>query len=161
MALRKPVVINAGSYQQLQAGDTLDAPAIAGGDTVIQTNGNAGSLVIGTPVYISANDTVDKAQANATATASVIGLVSATSIANGATGTIQLNGVLAATTAQWDTAFGTTGGLTKNVVYFLSAATAGLGAATAPSAVGQLVVRIGTAISTTELFINIQPPILL
>jgi len=161
MALRKPIVLNAGSYQQLQATDTLDAPGIAGGDTVIQTNGNAGALVIGTPVYSSANDTVDKAQANAAGTASIIGLVSATSIANGTTGTIQLNGVLAATTGQWDIAFGTAGGLVKNTVYFLSAATAGLGTATAPSTVGQLVVRIGIAISTTELFINVQPPILL
>jgi hypothetical protein len=45
--------------------------------------------------------------------------------------------------------------------YYLSAGTAGLLTATAPSTVGQYVVEIGVALSTTELLIRPRPPILL
>lgn len=160
MALRKPLVLNAGLVQQLQSGDTLDAVQ-SGGDAVIQTNANAGSIVIGAPVYSSANNSVDKAQGNAAATSKVLGLVRDTSIGTGATGAIQINGILTATTGQWDAVFGTTGGLTVNTRYYVSASTAGLGTDTAPSTVGQYVIFLGTAISTTDLNINIESPVLL
>lgn len=160
MALRKPLVINAGQIQQLQSGDTLDAPQ-GGGDVQVMTNGNAGSVVIGSPVYCSANGTFDKARGNASGTKNVIGLVRTASVANGAAGEVVVSGVLTATTGQWDTAFGTTGGLTKDVIYYLSAATAGLGTATAPSAVGEYVVELGVALSTTELLVRPKSPILL
>ena len=160
MALRKPLVQNAGQIQQLQSGDTLDAVQ-SGGDAIVQTNANAGSIVIGTPVYTSANDAVNKAQANVASTANVLGLVRDTSIAAAAAGAIQTNGVLVATTGQWDAAFGTTGGLTAGVQYYLSATTAGIGTSTAPSTVGQLVTYLGTALSTTELNLEIGRPILL
>jgi hypothetical protein len=160
MALRTPLVIVSGQIQQLQASDTLNAPQ-QGPDVIIQTNNNAGSIVAGAPVYSVANDAVDKAQANASGTTYPIGLVSVASIANGAAGAIATNGVLSLTTAQWDAAFGTTGGLTRNTAYYLSAATAGQGTATAPTTVGQYVVELGRAISTTELMINIRAAILL
>jgi hypothetical protein len=153
MALRKPLVIVSGLTQQLQSGDTLDA-AQSGGDVVIQTNDEVGSIVIGTPVYNDANDGVKKAQANASGTKDVIGLVRDVTIATTATGSIQTNGILSASTAQWDTAFGTSGGLTKGTRYFLSPTTAGLGTVTAPSTVGQYVVELGLAISTTELLLS-------
>lgn len=159
MALRRPLVLNAGQVQQLQAGDTLDAPQ-GGGDQVVLTNNNAGTLVPGTPVYTVANDAVDKAKADASATKNVLGLV-AVSITAAAQGPITIGGVLTLTTGQWDTAFGTSGGLTKDVRYFLSATTAGLGTATAPTTVGQYVVELGIAISTTELKVDIKQPILL
>lgn len=159
MALRKPLVLNAGQVQQLQAGDTLDAPQ-GGGDQVVLTNNNAGTLVPGTPVYTVANDAVDKAKADASATKNVIGMVAA-SISAAASGPITISGVLTLTTGQWDTAFSTTGGLTKDVRYFLSAGTAGLGTVTAPSTVGNFLVEIGIAISTTELKVDIKQPILL
>lgn len=160
MALRKPLVISSGQIQQLQTGDTLDAVQ-SGGDAIVQTNANAGSIVIGTPVYTSANDAVNKAQANASGTAKVLGLVRDTSIAPAAAGAIQTNGVLTATTGQWDAVFGTTGGLTANTDYYLSPTTAGLGTSTAPSTTGQLVTFLGTAISTTELNLEIGRPLLL
>lgn len=160
MALRKPLVLAAGQIQQLQSGDTLDAVQ-SGGDAIIQTNANAGSLVIGSPVYNSGNDAVDKARADASGTKDVMGLVRDTSIATSAAGAIQTDGVLTATTGQWDTAFGTSGGLTARTRYYLSASTAGVGTATAPSVAGQYVVELGIAISTTELLLNIQQPILL
>lgn len=160
MALRKPLVINAGRIQQLQSGDTLDAPQ-AGGDQISQTNDEAGAIVIGTPVYNDANDGVKKAKADASGTAQVLGLCATVSAGAAAQAAIQTNGVLTASTAQWDTAFGTTGGLTKGIRYYLSEATAGLGTVTAPSTVGQYVVELGIAISTTELNIEIRSPILL
>ena len=153
MALRKPLVLVNGVKQQLQSGDTLDAPQ-SGGDVIVQTNDEAGAIVIGTPVYNDANDGVKKAKADASATKDVIGLVRDVSITNGVAGSIQLSGILSATTGQWDIAFGTTGGLTKGTRYFLSPTTSGLGTATAPTTTGQYVVELGIAISTTELILS-------
>jgi hypothetical protein len=160
MALRKPLVLNAGQIQQLQSADTLDAVQ-SGGDTLTQTNDEAGAIVIGTPVYNDANDGVKKAKADASGTKDVVGLVRDTSITNATTGAIQISGVLSATTGQWDAVFGTSGGLTRGTRYYLSAGTAGLGTATAPSTVGQYVVELGIAVSTTELLLSVFRPILL
>lgn len=160
MALRKPLVLNSGLVQQLQSGDTLDAPQ-SGGDVMVLTNDDVGANVIGAPVYIDAVDGFKAARANASGTTKVIGLVATASIASGASGNVMVSGVLSATTAQWDTAFGTTGGLTFNTTYYLSDATAGKGVSTAPTTTGSYVEKIGIAISTTELMITIEPPILL
>lgn len=159
MALRKPVVLNAGQLQQLQSGDTLDAPQ-SGGDVIVLTNNNVGTLVPGTPVYMVANDAVDKAKADVVGTTKLIGLTAA-SISAAAAGPVLVSGIITLTTGQWDAAFGTTGGLTKDVLYYLSAATAGLGTVTAPSTVGQYVVEIGLGLSTTELMVRIRQYILL
>lgn len=160
MALRKPLVIVAGRIQQLQAGDSLDA-TVSEVDVVTRVNGNAGALAIGQVVYASASGQVDKARANALATVEAFGLVKDASIAAGQPGSIQTDGVLVATTGQWDNVTGQTGGLTPGAVYFLSAATAGNLTTTAPTAVGEFVVRIGKALSETELEITIEQPILL
>lgn len=160
MALRKPLVVNAGQLQQLQAGDTLDAPQ-SGGDVVVLTNDEVGAIVIGTPVYADTNDGVKKAKADAGATKSVIGVVKTASIAAAGSGEVVINGIVTATTGQWDTAAGTTGGLTANTVYYLSAATSGLLTATAPTTAGQYVVEVGIALSTTELLVRPRQPILL
>src|SRR6185436_15877813 len=110
MALRKPLVINAGQIQQLQSTDTLDVTAVGGGDVVSQTNDEAGAIVICTPVYNDAADGVKKAKADASGTKDVMGLVQQASITNGVAGMVLVNGVLTATTTQWDAVFGTTGG---------------------------------------------------
>lgn len=161
MATRVPLVLVSGQIQQLQSGDTIAITTVTAGDVVSQTNDEVGAIVIGTPVYNDANDGVKKAKADASGTVNVIGLVRDASIGASSAGNIQLNGTLAATTGQWDAVFGTTGGLTKGVRYYLSAATAGLATVTAPSTVGQYVCELGIAISTTELIINIVNPILL
>jgi hypothetical protein len=152
MALRKPLVVAGGQIEQLQSGDTLQAP-IDSPNVLVQTNDESGSIVIGTPVYNDANDGVKKAKADASGTKSVLGLVYDTSIANGVTGQIQIDGVVAATTVQWDAVCGTSGGLTKGVIYYLSAATAGLLTSTAPSTAGQYVVPVGIGVSTTEMLL--------
>ncbi|SRR6266487_1927135 len=159
MASRKPVVINAGQFQQLQAGDTLAAP-LAGAQEVSLTNDDVGSHIPGQVVYLDTNDGVKKAKADASGTAYAFALAT-TTISNGVAGVYATDGILSLTTGQWDTAFGTAGGLTANTIYYLSATTAGLGTATAPSTVGQYVVRLGIAVSTTELDIGIRDPILL
>jgi len=139
MALRKPLVINAGQIEQIQAGDTLDA-VVTEIDVVSMTNNNANSIVIGAPVYCESAGNVDLAQADAS-------------------GSIQTDGVLAATTAQWDAVAGTTGGLAAGTIYYLSAVDVGEITATAPTTGGQFVVRIGLALSATELEISISQPI--
>lgn len=151
MAQKKPLVLNSGQIEQLQSTDYVQSAELPQ-----LTNANAGSIPIGTPVYASANDSVDKAKADAVGTVNVIGLVAETSIAAAGTGGIQMDGVLTATTGQWDTVAGTSGGLTKDVIYYLSAATSGILTSTAPSVAGQYVKEIGIAISTTELRINIK-----
>lgn len=160
MALRKPLVINAGQVEQIQAGDTLDA-VVTEVDVVQLTNNNASAIVIGAPVYCESAGQVDLAKADASATVQALGLVKDTSITSSASGNIQTDGVLAATTVQWDAVAGTTGGLTAGAVYYLSAATAGELTETAPTTGGQFVVRVGIALSTTEMEITFSPPILL
>lgn len=158
MAIRKPLVIVSGQIEQLQSGDSLDIR-----DTIVQlVNDEASPVVIGAPVYSDAAGGFKKARANAVGTSKVIGLVAdSPSIANGATGGVDMDGLLTATTAEWDAVAGTTGGLTFNTIYYLDPATAGKITATAPTAVGQVVVEIGKALSTTDLKINIQQSVLL
>jgi len=160
MALRKPLVINAGQIEQIQSGDTLDA-VVAEVDVVTLTNNNASPIVIGAPVYSDSDNKVDLAKADASGTVQTFGLVRDTSIAAAASGEIQTDGILSASTGQWDAVAGTTGGLTAGAVYFLSATTAGELTETAPTTGGQYVVRAGLALSTTEMEISFTQPILL
>ncbi len=149
MAIRKPLVLVNGETQQLQAGDSLSSP-----DIFNLTNDEAGPIVIGTPVYSDAAGGVKKAKGDAAGTKNVVGLVRDVSIATTVAGAVQTDGVLTATTAQWDAVFGTTGGLTFNTVYWLSPSTSGQGTATVPSTTGQYLVRLGIALSTTDLDIS-------
>lgn len=157
MTSRIPLVLNAGRIQQLQSGDTLNA-TVAENNTITLTAD--ATLAAGAPVYASAADHVNKAKADASGTVRVLGLATA-AITSGATGGIQTSGIVTLTTSQWDAICGTTGGLTYNVTYYLSAGTAGLLTSTAPSTVGQYVKEVGIAISTTELLITTPPEILL
>ncbi len=160
MALRKPLTLVAGQIQQLQPGDTLDAPQ-SGGDVMAQVNDESTALVICTVVYNDANDGVKRAQANASGTKDAIGIVKDATVAAGGSAQIVVSGLMTATTAQWDAFFGTTGGLTKGTRYYLSATSTGQGTATAPSTAGQYVIELGIALSTTELKVGITSPILL
>lgn len=161
MATRKPLVLVAGKMQQLQAGDSLSV----GGSSeiqVAQTNDEATPIVIGSAVYNDAADGVKKARADALGTTKVLGLVlDSPSITNGVSGNILVSGIITLTTAQWDAIAGTTGGLAFGVRYYLSPTTAGSLTSTAPSTVGQYVVQIGMALSTTEMIVEIQTEILL
>lgn len=162
MAEKAPLVLGSdGLPQQLQAGDTLTL-ATSGKSFRVMTNGeSSAALVIGAPVYVNAADSVKRAQANAKATTGAFGLVYDASISAGGTGYIQTDGVVVATTTQWDAVTGQTGGLTFNSLYFVDAASPGKLTATAPSTPGQCVTVVGRALSTTELSLILQPPILL
>lgn len=160
MAVRKPIVIVDGYLQQIQSGDTLDA-VVSEVDVVELTNNEVGAIVIGTPVYVAGAGIVEKAQADAFGTVEVLGLVRATSIGASSSGEIITDGILTATTGEWDTVTGDSGGLTAGTIYYLDPDTAGMLTTTAPTTGGDYVVRIGKALSTTELEITITQPILL
>jgi len=156
MAIRKPLVIINGQRQELPAGDTLSA---ASSEIDVVSLTAAATLVALTPVYVSAANACNKASASASATARIIGFAQ-DAIASAAAGFIQTDGILSGTTGEWDAVAGTTGGLAAGTAYFLSG-TAGLITATAPTASGSYVVKVGTAISTTELEISISDSTLL
>jgi len=158
MAARKPLVINGGQLEQLQAGDTLDA-SVTEVDVISKTNDNASPIVIGNVVYSKSDGDVDLARANAQGTVQVLGLVRDASIASAAAGSIQTDGILTATTGEWDAVTGQSGGLTAGSAYYLSSATAGLLTPTAPTSAGTFVVRLGLSTSSTTLDISVQPPI--
>jgi hypothetical protein len=107
---------------------------------------------LGQPVYVTAADTVDLADADAAATSQVVGLVS-TAASAGNSGEYISGGRI--TQADWTTA---TGGalLTPGSVYCLSATTGRL-TTTPPSSIGQFVVRCGRALNTTTLLVAIEP----
>jgi hypothetical protein len=158
MAIRLPLVIVNGQIQQLQSGDTIDIKA----EQVNLINDEATPVVICSAVYPDAAGGFKKAQANAAATKDVCGLVAQSpSIANGASGAVCIDGLMTATTAQWDAVTGDTGGLTFKARYYLDPTTAGKITKTAPTTVGQYVIEVGEAFSTTDLKVNILAPILL
>jgi hypothetical protein len=161
MATRLPLVIGTdGLPQQLQSGDTLSAPINTPMVRSV-TNADSVSLPFGTPVYISAADSVKRAQANAKNTSGVGGLVFDSTIAAAAAGQIANAGILVGTTAQWDAVTGQTGGLTFNSLYFLDPANNGKITTSVPTTVGQCVALVGRALSATEMELMIDKPILL
>lgn len=154
MALRKPLVIIDGVIQQLPPSDTLNAQ-VQEVDVVILKNGNSTSaLSAGQIVYASGDNTCDLAKADAIGTARPIGFVKDNSIPTSATGAIQTDGVLSLT--DWTAATGSTT-LTPGSVYYLSNSTAGKITSTPPTS--GYVVEVGIALSSTELDIDIKPPI--
>jgi len=164
MAARIPLVIKEGEIQQLQAGDTLNASQVET-ETVTLTNGEINALVICSVVYSDANDSAKRALATVVATSEVVGFATAATVAAGQPATIQTSGVLAATTGQWDAmaaaADSQSGGLTVGQVYYLGEGAAGKYTKTGTHTVGSALVRLGIAISTTEMLIGISEPILL
>lgn len=156
MAVKKVLVMGtSGHPEQLQAGDSIQV-ATTTAEVETLTNGGGSSVPIGTPVYVSAADTFLSARANASGTSKVHGLVFDASIANSASGQVCTDGVLTATTTQWDAVTGQTGGLTAGADYFLDPATAGKLTTTPPSTVGQFNVYVGRAKSSTDMHLDIR-----
>lgn len=151
MAKKKPIVMTNGMLEQLQAGDKLDL-----GNSVTKTNNTGGALVIGTPVVASGGNAVP-AQADAASTIRVAGLVQDITVADGDPADILTDGILVATTTQWDAVTGQTGGLTEGADYFLDAASPGQLTTTPPTT--GYIVRVGHALSDTEFEIEVQQPI--
>lgn len=121
---------------------------------VATTNKNASTLPPGTPVYFLAAGTgVDRADANGTAPISCFAGLTVASAAADAAVNIQRRGRLTLTTAEWDAAAGTTGGLAAGKEYYLSG-TVGVLTVTVPATTGDHVISVGVAISATELDID-------
>lgn len=152
MALKLPLVLGAdGLPQQLQSGDSISSPT-ANTSVIARTNqeGSA-AIVIGAPVYVFAAGQVKLARANSKTTSHVLGLGYDASTAAGASGNIATGGILTATTTQWDAVVtGGSGGLSAGTLYYLDPATAGKLTPTCPTTVGQCVVPVIRALSTTE-----------
>jgi len=158
MAARIPLVIVNGVVQQLPSGDSIEG---VGDSTVTLTNNNAGAAVIGMPVYSDGADTFDLALADAAATYLVIGLVLDTSIGAAAAGVVQTNGILTASTAQWDAVTGDVGGLTAGSRYYLDPTTEGNLTATPTTTTTEYVAPVGRALSTTKMELLIETAVLL
>lgn len=155
MAVKIPLAMYNGFPAQLQSGDSI--AAVETGQVTLQATS---TTVAGQAVYPDGAGTVDLNRANATGTCKAVG-VATEDIASSASGQIQTNGIVTLTTGQWDAVTGDSGGLTPGAYYFSSAATAGMLTTTAPTTVGQLVQKIGQAISTVSMNISISDPILL
>lgn len=152
MTVKKALVITNGQIEQLQAGDKLDL-----GDTINRVFNSAAT--IGEPVYAVSATNVDSAQADAQGTIRVVGLTLSITLNATDAGDILVDGILTATTTQWDAVTGQSGGLTPNANYFLDPSAPGKLTTVAPTTAGQFVVRIGYALSTTEFEIEIGQPI--
>lgn len=125
-----------------------------------KTNENVGSLVKGNLVYSSSLDNVDKAQANSINTSKVLGMVTNTTVASSAIATIQNTNVFTFdNTTQVDAIADTTGGFTFDTYYYLDPNNAGKLTSVIPTDYPNCLVRIGLALSTTSIKLDIQDPI--
>ncbi len=152
MSKKKPLVITNGQIERLQSGDRLD---LANSATKQNETGN--TINIASPVYVSSDNAI-MAQADTQNTVRVAGLAESTTN-NGDPIEVISDGVFVATTGEWDTVTGDSGGLTPGSDYWLSAATAGKLTTTAPDSTGNFVQRVGHALSATELEIEVGQPI--
>lgn len=138
-----------------------DLSVVSDATTRAVVNGDTVPLVIGTPLYVSAAGQVKRARANTLAKSRVVGLAYVSSIAVGQSGMMVTDGVIEATTAEWDAVTGGSGGLVFGTAYFLSPTTDGKLVSVPPSTAGQYLVRVGTALSATVLEVSITPEVLL
>ncbi len=152
MTLREPLVIINGQIQQLPTGDTINGagPGSAFDGTFNGTNGEASTINLGQPVYISANDTVKLLSANSANSVKYAGLVSDASIGTGNTGNIAYTGELTGNLAQW-TAITGSGTLTAGSTYYVDNAATGNLTATAPTTASHFVIPVGVALNATTL----------
>lgn len=161
MASRKPLVLNGGQIEQLQAGDTLNATLTTQFelDIITLTNPDVNTAIpICTPVALDATGDLVLAKADALQTAKVLALAMEEIAAN-SSGDVQTDSVLTATTGEWDIVTGGANGLVPQTIYYLDPDTAGLITTTAPSNDGDYVVEIGMGVSTTKMELNIKRPI--
>lgn len=146
-AVYRPLIIQTGQIMELPTNALIETTP----PTQVLTNAETLSISRCQAVYISADDTVSLARANAIGTSRVIGLVFDESIGSTSSGNILIDQVLEATTAEWDAVTGGTGGLVANTMYYLSPSTAGNITSTATTTAGEYQVPLGVAVSSTKL----------
>jgi hypothetical protein len=115
------------------------------------------TIIIGNPLYLTGGGLVNPAQANASGTTQVVGL-SLADVAAGIGCSYITEGQVER--SDWTQVAGTAN-LSPGATYFLDPSTAGRITTTAPTTAGQYVVRIGRAVDTVTLDIEIELPILL
>lgn len=112
----------------------------------------------GTPVFLDSNG-FSPAQANSIGKSFVVGLVAVDSVNPNLSGFIQSDGLFTATINQWDEITGLSGGLVPSKSYYLSPFSAGEITAFPPIETGLFQVRLGYAVSSTQLHLMIENPI--
>lgn len=154
-----PTGVTPGTYNSVtvDADGRVTNASNEAGSAIKAVNDESGIITIGSPVYASGNDLVKLARANNASTKNVIGFVYGANINSSAEGDIVVAGPITATTTQWDSITGDTGGLVAGSKYFLSNSTAGGLSTSAP--VTGYVAPVGKAVSATTLIINIEPTI--
>lgn len=140
---------DSGKIPSLDSAGKLDStfmPTGFGTDTLTLTA--AETLAAGNVVYVSAANTVSKADANS-ATKAAVGFV-LSSISSSATGTVYFgSGFITGLS-----------GLTAGALYYLSGTAGGI-TTTAPTGTGKIQQQVGFAVNTTTLYFEPQPAILL
>lgn len=152
MADYKPVVLVDGEFEVLQAGNTLIEPLNLSPYVFdyFLINDELTTINAGEAVYISGSPArMKRAKADDINTANVVGILIQTTPSL-QTGVVRSFGVIAIPT------IGAAG-----LIIYLSPTTAGAITTTAPTTSNQFIVRLGISGSTTDFWINIQPPILL
>lgn len=110
---------------------------------------------IGSPLYLTGVGHVDLAQADAAGTVQVVGLALEVVAASFSCNYISEGSI---ERSNWSDVAGTAT-LSAGATYFLDQTTAGRITSTAPTTAGQYVVRVGRAVNTTTLDIEIELPI--
>jgi len=145
--------VTVDTYGRVTAGSVASATVDS---TVVALQNNQGAATaIGRAVYTDASGTVKLAQSNAAGTSKVTGLQLDVNVNAAATGNYVTEGVVTATTVQWDAVTGQAGGLTPDAYYYLSGSTAGAITPTAPTT--NYLCRIGKAVSTTKMLVRVEP----
>jgi hypothetical protein len=124
-------------------------------------NNDSQPLIFGQPISI---DSIGAKRASMVSfeTARVIGLVGDPTIQIGLSGSIINKGTMVNQTVAWDQLIlGNSGGLNPGSYYFLDPNNPGHMTTQVPTTQGQWLVRLGLALSATELIVSIQDPILL
>jgi hypothetical protein len=133
----------------------------SGNRTFAKINGSTSPLLKGMAVYITeTNDTeCEESIATSYEASCVVGLVADAVVPPGVSGEISSKGMIEKSASAWDIITGETGGLRGGKDYFLRHDMAGGITSIPPTASTQFVVKVGKAISSTLLDINIEPPI--
>jgi hypothetical protein len=149
-------VCTAGTYGSVTV-DTYGRVTSGSASSSVSTSLTAAeALTKFNAVYVFSTNNVKKARSNAAGTYRAIGFAAA-AISNAASGQIIYGGTVTGTTGEWDAVTGQTGGLTAGSPYYVSNATPGNITATAPTS--GWIVRVGIALSTTTLLINLGEPV--
>lgn len=147
--------VTVDTYGRVTAGSSPSS-AVEGTQSTL-TNNQGSTINICQAVYSDTSGTVKLAQANAVGTLRFTGFVLDTTISSAASGNIRTNGVMTATTTQWNAVTGQGSGLTVNAKYYLSNTTAGNITTTLPTT--NYLVYIGKALSTTQMQLNAATPV--